>query len=130
MNLSSGQYINWKYKSSTVQGDFTNANDTFVTRTATVNCIDDSLSASTSNTCTPNGATSTKTSKFTITNSSTDSKQVEVQYSTDNATFLPMGTHTVTNTQPYVDDRLFTTNYFTYRSVSYTHLTLPTICSV
>ena len=68
VNLSSGQYINWKYKSSTVQGDFTNANDTFVTRTATVNCIDDSLSASTSNTCTPNGATSTKTSKFTITN--------------------------------------------------------------
>ena len=114
-NLSSGQYINWKYKTSTVQGDFTNSSDNFLTRSASVNCIDDSLSASTSNTCTPNGATSTKTSKFTITNSSTDSKQVEVQYSTDNVAFLPMGTHTVTNTQPYVDDRLFTTNYFTYR---------------
>ena len=89
--------------------------DSFVTRSATVNCIDDSLSATASSTCTPNGAISTKTSKFTITNSSTDSKQVEVQYSTDNATYLPMGTQTVTNTQPYVDDRIFTTNYFTYR---------------
>ena len=115
VNLSSGQYINWKYKTSTVQGDFANSNDNFVTRSATVNCIDDSLSATTSSTCTPNGAISTKTSKFTITNSSADSKQVEVQYSTDNANYLPMGTHTVTNLQPYVDDRIFTTNYFTYR---------------
>ncbi len=131
VNLSSGQYINWKYKTSTVQGDFSNSNDNFVTRSATVNCIDDSLSATTSTTCTPNGAISTKTSKFTITNSSADSKQVEVQYSTDNANYLPMGTHIVTNLQPYVDDRIFTTNYFTYRyRISGTTNWSPTVISM
>ena len=114
-NLTSGQYINWKWKSSIVQGDFANSQDNFLTRSTSVNCIDDSLSASATPTCTPNGATSTKTSGFTITSSSTDSKQVEVQYSTDSATYLGMGTHTVSSLQPYVDSRPFTTNYYTYR---------------
>ena len=42
-----------------------------------------------------------------------------------------MGTHIVTNLQPYVDDRIFTTNYFTYRyRISGTTNWSPTVISM
>ena len=114
-NLTSGQYITWRYAPSTVQNDFSNASYIYLTRTATVDCTSANLTATQSSTCTPNGTTSTKNSTFTISNGSANSAQVQVESTTNNISWTSMGTQTITSSQPYVVNKVLTTNYIIYR---------------
>ena len=114
-NLTSGQYITWRYAPSTVQNDFSNASYIYLTRTATVDCTSANLTATQSSTCTPNGTTSTKNSTFTISNGSANSAQVQVESTTNNINWTSLGTQTITGSQPYVVNNVLTTNYIVYR---------------
>ena len=114
-NLTSGQYITWRYAPSTVQNDFSNASYIYLTRTETVDCTSANLTATQSSTCTANGAISTKSSTFTISNGSANTAQVEVQSTTNNISWTSMGTQTITSSQPYVANNILTTNYIIYR---------------
>ena len=114
-NLTSGQYITWRYAPSTVQNDFSNASYIYLTRTATVDCTSANLTATQSSTCTPNGTTSTKNSTFTISNGSANSAQVQVESTTNNINWTSLGTQTITGSQPYVVNNVLTTNYIIYR---------------
>ena len=114
-NLSTGQYITWRYSTSTVQNDFSNSSYRYLTRTETVDCTSANLTTTQSSTCTPSGTTSLKNSTFTIYNGSTNSAQVEIQYSTDQMTWSNVGIQTITNSQPYSINRVMTTSYVIYR---------------
>jgi hypothetical protein len=114
-NLSTGQYITWRYATSTVQNDFSNSSYKYLTRSETVDCTSANLTATQNSTCTPSGTTSVKNSTFTISNGSTNSAQVEIQYSTDNITWSNVGIQTITNSQPYSVNKVMTTNYVIYR---------------
>ena len=114
-NLSTGQYITWRYATTTVQNDFSNSSYRYLTRSETVDCTSANLTATQSSTCTPSGTTSVKNSTFTISNGSTNSAQVEIQYSTDNITWSSVGIQTITNSQPYSVNKVMTTNYVIYR---------------
>jgi hypothetical protein len=114
-NLSTGQYITWRYATTTIQNDFSNSSYRYLTRSETVDCTSANLTATQSSTCTPSGTTSVKNSTFTISNGSTNSAQVEIQYSTDNITWSNVGIQTITNSQPYSVNRVMTTNYIIYR---------------
>jgi len=114
-NLSTGQYITWRYATTTVQNDFSNSSYRYLTRSETVDCTSANLTATQSSTCTPSGTTSVKNSTFTISNGSTNSAQVEIQYSTDNITWSNVGIQTITNSQPYSVNKVMTTNYVIYR---------------
>jgi hypothetical protein len=114
-NLSTGQYITWRYATTTVQNDFSNSSYKYLTRSETVDCTSANLTATQNSTCTPSGTTSVKNSTFTISNGSTNSAQVEIQYSTDNITWSNVGIQTITNSQPYSVNKVMTTNYVIYR---------------
>jgi hypothetical protein len=114
-NLSTGQYITWRYATTTVQNDFSNSSYRYLTRSETVDCTSANLTATQNSTCTPSGTTSVKNSTFTISNGSTNSAQVEIQYSTDNITWSNVGIQTITNSQPYSVNKVMTTNYVIYR---------------
>ena len=91
-NLTSGQYVTWRYAVSTVENDFSNSSYLYKTRTESVNCTDANLVATQNTTCTPSGTTSIKNSTFTISNTSSTTAQVEVAYTTDNLTWTSLGT--------------------------------------
>jgi len=114
-NLTSGQYITWRYAATTVQNDFSNSSYLYLTRTQTVDCTSANLTATQSTTCTPSGTTSVKNSTFTISNSSTNTAQVEVESTTNNISWTPLGTQTITSSQPYSVNNVLTTNYIIYR---------------
>jgi hypothetical protein len=114
-NLTSGQYITWRYAATTVQNDFSNSSYLYLTRTQTVDCTSANLTATQSTTCTPSGTTSVKNSTFTISNSSTNTAQVEVQYTTNNISWRQLGTQTITSSQPYSVNEVLATNYIIYR---------------
>jgi hypothetical protein len=114
-NLTSAQYITWRYAATTVQNDFSNSSYLYLTRTQTVDCTSANLTATQSTTCTPSGTTSVKNSTFTISNSSTNTAQVEVEFTTNNISWTPLGTQTLTSSQPYSINKVLTTNYIIYR---------------
>ena len=122
-NLSTGQYITWRYSTTTVQNDFSNSSYRYLTRSETVDCTSANLTATQSSTCTPSGTTSIKNSTFTISNGSTNSAQVEIQYSTDQMTWSNVGIQTITNSQPYSVNRVMTTSYVLYRYRIYSSTT-------
>jgi LPXTG-motif cell wall-anchored protein len=114
-NLSTGQYITWRYATTTTQNDFSNSSYKYLTRSETVDCTSANLTATQSSTCTPSGTTSVKNSTFTISNGSTNSAQVEIQSSSDNVNWSNVGIQTITNSQPYSVNKVMTTTYVIYR---------------
>ena len=115
-NLTSGQYITWRYTATTIENDFSNASYRYLTRTQTVDCTSANLTATQSTTCTPSGTTSIKNSTFTISNNSTNSAQVEVEYSENSSnSWRREGIRTVTSSQPYTINRVMDTDYIIYR---------------
>jgi len=114
-NLSTGQYITWRYATTTTQNDFSSSSYKYLTRSETVDCTSANLTATQSSTCTPSGTTSVKNSTFTISNGSTNSAQVEIQSSSDNVNWSNIGIQTITNSQPYSVNKVMTTNYVIYR---------------
>ena len=114
-NLTSGQYVTWRYAVSTVENDFSNSSYLYKTRTESVNCTDANLVPTQNTTCTPSGTTSIKNSTFTISNTSSTTAQVEVAYTTDNLTWTSLGTQAISTSQPYSTNNVLTTNYIIYR---------------
>ena len=67
-NLTSGQYITWRYAATTIQNDFSNASYRYLTRTQTVDCTSANLTATQNTSCDVSGSTAVKKSTFTISN--------------------------------------------------------------
>ena len=86
-NLTSGQYITWRYAATTIQNDFSNASYRYLTRTQTVDCTSANLTSTQNTSCDVSGTTAVKKSTFTISNTSSNTAQVEIAYSTNNTSW-------------------------------------------
>ena len=114
-NLTSGQYITWRYAATTIQNDFSNASYNYLTRTQTVDCTSANLTATQNTSCDVSGTSAVKKSTFTISNSSSNAAQVEIAYSTNNISWTSQGIQTITSSQPHIINQTMTTNFIIYR---------------
>ena len=138
-NLTSGQYITWRYAATTTQNDFSNASYRYLTRTETVDCTSANLTATQNTSCDVNGTSATKKSTFTISNTSSNTAQVEIAYTTNNISWTSQGIQTITSSQPYSINQTMTTNFIIYRyrvynatnqnSWQYENIMAPADCS-
>ena len=73
------------------------------------------MTATQNTSCDVSGTTAVKKSTFTISNTSSNTAQVEIAYSTNNTSWTSQGIQTISSSQPYSINQTMTTNYIIYR---------------
>ena len=78
-------------------------------------CTSANLTATQNTSCDVSGTAAIKKSTFTISNTSSNTAQVEIAYSTNNISWTSQGIQTITSSQPYSINQTMTTNFIIYR---------------